>query len=189
MTGLIVGRGDGGVDGAPLGLRRPVHNALAADVTIGIPGALVMSLVLAAVTRLASRGCWRSREHALSALRRMVDRPMASERMNIVIAGGGVAGLEALLGLHDMAGERVRLTLIAPQPDFSYRPMAVAEPFALGHAHRVPLKRFAEEAGAELVQDAVIGVDDAAREVRLRDGGARPYDALPVAPGGRAWPA
>jgi sulfide:quinone oxidoreductase len=111
---------------------------------------------------------------------------MASERMNIVIAGGGVAGLEALLGLRDMAGERVRLTLIAPEPDFSYRPMAVAEPFALGHAHRVPLERFAEEAGAELVRDAVIGVDDAAREVRLRDGGAHPFDALLVAPGGRA---
>jgi sulfide:quinone oxidoreductase len=106
--------------------------------------------------------------------------------MNIVIAGGGVAGLEALLGLHAMAGDRVRLTLIAPDPEFSYRPLAVAEPFALGHANRVPLARFAEHSGAELIQDAVVGVDDAAREVRLRDGGARAFDALLVAPGARA---
>jgi sulfide:quinone oxidoreductase len=56
--------------------------------------------------------------------------------MDIVIAGGGVAGLEALLGLRAVAGDRVHVTLVAPDPDFTYRPLAVAEPFALGHAHR-----------------------------------------------------
>ena len=92
--------------------------------------------------------------------------------MDIVIAGGGVAGLEALLALRAMAGDRVRLTLVAPDPDFTYRPLAVAEPFALGHAHRVPLTRFAEDAGAELVVDAVVGRRRRApREVRLRDAG------------------
>jgi sulfide:quinone oxidoreductase len=106
--------------------------------------------------------------------------------MNIVIAGGGVAGLEALLALHKIAGERVRLTLIAPDPDFSYRPMAVAEPFALGSAHRVPLGRFSEETGAELVRAAVSGVDDTAGELRLDDGSTRSFDAVIVAPGGRA---
>ena len=106
--------------------------------------------------------------------------------MKIVIVGGGVAGLEALLALRAIAGERVSLTLIAPDPDFSYRPMAVAEPFALGSAHRVPLTRIAEETGAELVQAAVVGVDDAAGEVRLDDGGTRSFDALLLAPGGRA---
>jgi sulfide:quinone oxidoreductase len=49
--------------------------------------------------------------------------------MDIVIAGGGVAGLEALLALRAMARNHARLTLIAPDPDFSYRPLAVAEPF------------------------------------------------------------
>ena len=93
--------------------------------------------------------------------------------MDVVIAGGGVAGLEALLALHAMARERVSLRLIAPDPEFSYRPLAVAEPFGLGHAHHVPLERFAEEAGAELIIDAAVGVDDANRQVRLRDGGAQ----------------
>ena len=104
---------------------------------------------------------------------------------DIVIAGGGVAGLEGLLALRAIGGDRVRLTLVAPDPEFSYRPLAVAEPFALGHAHRVPLSRFADDAGAELVLDAVVGADDAARQVRLRDGGARSFDALLLAPGGR----
>jgi sulfide:quinone oxidoreductase len=36
--------------------------------------------------------------------------------MEVLIAGGGVAGLEGLLALHALAGERVRLTLAAPKP-------------------------------------------------------------------------
>jgi sulfide:quinone oxidoreductase len=108
-----------------------------------------------------------------------------SEPLDVVVAGGGVAGLEGLLGLRELAGDRVRLTLIAPDADFSYRPMAVAEPFALGRAHRVPLSRFTEDAGAELVIDAVVGVDGAASQIRLGSGGTRPFDALLLAPGGR----
>jgi sulfide:quinone oxidoreductase len=105
--------------------------------------------------------------------------------MDVVIAGGGVAGLEALLGLRAMAGDRVRLTLIAPDPEFTYRPLAVAEPFALGHAHRVPLRSFTDDVGAELVLEALERVDDGAREVQLADRSRRSFDALLVAPGGR----
>jgi hypothetical protein len=53
------------------------------------------------------------------------------------------------MALRAIAGERVSLTLIAPDADFSYRPMAVAEPFALGSAHKVPLSKIAEETGPE----------------------------------------
>ena len=103
--------------------------------------------------------------------------------MHVVIAGGGVAGLEGLLALRALAGDRIELTLVAPDPEFTYRPLAVAEPFALGHAHRVPLSRFADDAGAELVIDSTMSVDDKAGELRLREAGARSFDAALVAPG------
>ena len=102
--------------------------------------------------------------------------------MDIVIAGGGIAGLEALLALRSIGRDTLRLTLIAPDPDFTYRPLAVAEPFGLGHAIQVPLRRFGAD---ELIPDAVVAVDDHAREVHLRDGGSRSFDALLVATGGR----
>ena len=60
-----------------------------------------------------------------------------NEPTNVVVAGGGVAAIEAILALHDAAGDRVSITLVAPQEDFLYRPMSVGEPFALGH----PLRR------------------------------------------------
>src|SRR5215216_1709156 len=108
--------------------------------------------------------------------------------MNVVIAGGGVAGLEALLALHKIAGDRVTLTLIAPEPDFSYRPMAVAEPFALGSAHRVPLDTLTQEVGAELVQAAVTAVDDAAGELRLDIEEGYNKSLAMVVPPGSVWP-
>ena len=36
----------------------------------------------------------------------------------VVVAGGGIAGLEALLALADLAGGRADLTLVAPEPEF-----------------------------------------------------------------------
>jgi sulfide:quinone oxidoreductase len=103
-----------------------------------------------------------------------------------LIAGGGVAGLEGLLAVRALAGDRADLVLVAPDEEFTYRPLAVAEPFGLGHAHRVPLTQFADDAGAELELEAVVGVDDAAGQVRLGNGATRSFDALLLAPGGRA---
>jgi sulfide:quinone oxidoreductase len=104
---------------------------------------------------------------------------------HIVIAGGGVAAVEALLALRRLAGDRVTLTLVSPDPDFTYRPLAVAEPFSFGHANRIALRRFTEDVGAELIRDAVESVDDAAATLRLRSGAELAFDALLLATGGR----
>ena len=70
---------------------------------------------------------------------------MSSDRFRVVVAGGGVAGLEALLALRDLAGERVELTLLSPEAEFVYRPMAVAEPFGRGLADRHSLADIASD--------------------------------------------
>ena len=48
----------------------------------------------------------------------------SESRLNVVVAGGGVAGLEALLALRDIAGERVDLTLLEPA-GLDRRPLTV----------------------------------------------------------------
>jgi sulfide:quinone oxidoreductase len=107
----------------------------------------------------------------------------------VVIAGGGVAALEAALALRDLAGDRVALTLVSPADHFAYRPLTVGEPFAMGDARSLPLRDVARDVGAELVQGALASVDAAAHEAVLGDGSRIAYDALLVAVGARRVPA
>lgn len=102
-----------------------------------------------------------------------------------MIAGGGVAGLEAALALRDLAGDRVSLQLLAPNPEFVYRPMTVVEPFGFTEAKRYPLHEIAADVSAELVEDALVRVDGPARTVHTRSGRELHYDALVIGLGAR----
>jgi sulfide:quinone oxidoreductase len=112
----------------------------------------------------------------------------SSKRNRVVIVGGGVAGLEALLALRDLAGDRVASTLVAPQPDFLYKPLLVEEPFDLGPAERHELEPLAVENGAEFLLSAVSAVRPAEHAVELSDGSILHYDYLVVCAGGRFKP-
>jgi sulfide:quinone oxidoreductase len=107
----------------------------------------------------------------------------------VLVVGGGVAALESLMALSDLAGDRVRVTLVAPEPDFVYRPMAVAEPFGFGEARRYPLRRIVEDFGAKLLQAGVEELDAAGQRIVLRSGDTLTYDTLVLAPGARMLPA
>ncbi len=106
----------------------------------------------------------------------------------VVIVGGGVAGLEALMALRDLAGDRAELTLVAPEPDFVYKPLLVEEPFDLGPAERHALEPLAEELGARFIQRAARGVAPADHALELDDGRLG-YDFLVVCVGARFRPA
>jgi len=106
--------------------------------------------------------------------------------LRVVIAGGGVAGVEALLALHDLAGDRVTVTMISAEPALAYRPLAVAEPFLAGRVREYPLAEIAHEHGASLTVASVEHVDPRGHTVRLSDGGVIGYDVLAVCVGCRA---
>jgi sulfide:quinone oxidoreductase len=103
--------------------------------------------------------------------------------LRVVIAGGGVAGLEALLALRALAGDLVDLELIAPEPHFWYRPLAVAEPFGVGQAEHFELAAAAESVGASFTLDQLASVDGALHLARTAHGAEIEYDALVIACG------
>jgi len=105
-----------------------------------------------------------------------------------VIAGGGVAALEAALALHDLAGEHVNLTVIAPNEEFVYRPMSVREPFAHGAAARYPIDQIVHDIGATLLPDSFAWIDAPGRVAHTEAGEAVDYDALILALGARSSP-
>ena len=117
----------------------------------------------------------------------MTENPTAAPE--ILVVGGGIAALEFVLALRDLAGDRVHVTIVAPEPDFVLRPMLVAEPLGRGAAHRRPLSRIASDLGCRLVPAAVASVDPARRRVVLHSGDTLPYDTLVLAPGARMIPA
>ncbi len=101
----------------------------------------------------------------------------------VLIAGGGVAGLEAAFALQQLAGDRVTTRILAPTDEFIFRPTAVGEPFTSGHARHYPLAKLVADAGAELTRDGLARVDTARREVTTSGGAVLPYDQLLVCPG------
>ncbi len=105
------------------------------------------------------------------------------DRFRVVIAGAGVAGLEGLLALRELAGERVQVTLMAPESEFRYRQLSVAMPFGLANPTRFPLDEIARENGAVHRRATLAAVDDE-RRVAITDADTEvPYDALLVAIG------
>jgi sulfide:quinone oxidoreductase len=103
----------------------------------------------------------------------------------IVICGGGVAAVEALLALRALLQVGVELHLVAPNRQFVYQPLAVAAAFDLAETHLFELAELCGEQGARLHEDALESVDTHARRVQLASGEELSYDALVVAVG--AW--
>jgi sulfide:quinone oxidoreductase len=111
------------------------------------------------------------------------------DHQHVLIAGGGVAALEAALALRALAGDRVSVDLLAPEPRFWYRPMSVAEPFRLGKTESFDLTRLANEAGAGFIPGELVSVDAARRLAYTAHSGTVEYGALLLACGALPKPA
>ncbi len=103
----------------------------------------------------------------------------------VVIVGAGVAGLEAALALQKLAGERVSVTVLAPDEEYVDRPMAVREPFAGAVARRYPLDRVLAGIGANRCVDSFKWIDPEARTIHTEGGLELDYDATLLAVGAR----
>lgn len=103
----------------------------------------------------------------------------------VLIAGGGVAGLEAAIALREMAGDRAEVAIHSPREDFIYRPFAVAEPYGVSHALRYDLRELAERCGASFHLGSIGSVDGEKRRAHTHDGEEIAYDYLIVACGSR----
>jgi sulfide:quinone oxidoreductase len=115
----------------------------------------------------------------------MTSSPDTGRPLNVLIAGGGVAALETLMALHELAGPRVRTTLLSPTTEFVYAPLSVREPFATGPAARYPLARIADDFGAELHEDALAWVAPGQHAAFTASGAEIDYDVLVLTLGAR----
>ncbi len=115
--------------------------------------------------------------------------PTDTHPLRVLVAGGGVAGLEAVLALGSLAPGRCDVTMVAPRDTFTDRPLTVAQPFAAGHARERPLDELCRHAGARFVRGAVTEIVPDRRVVRTAEDDELGYDVLLLALGARAEPA
>jgi sulfide:quinone oxidoreductase len=107
----------------------------------------------------------------------------------VVIAGGGIAGLETALALRDLAPDETDVALVSPEPDFVLKPLVVEEPFTKQPAEHHELGPLLDGIGARYVRGALHRVDVDRHVIRLGRGADLPYDILVVCIGARARPA
>ncbi|HEU4905688.1 MAG TPA: FAD-dependent oxidoreductase [Solirubrobacterales bacterium] len=107
-------------------------------------------------------------------------------KSKVLVAGGGVAALEAALALRELGGDRLDVELRAPRAEFVYRPVAVGEPFGAARMLRYDLGALAQRIGASFLLGGIHSVDPRARVATTRDGERLPYDFLIVASGARS---
>src|SRR4051794_19739879 len=116
------------------------------------------------------------------------DLIQATERepARVLIAGGGVAALEAVLALRSMSKTHFTIDLIADERTFHMRPLSVAAPFDLVATEPLDLHSFASDNAARFQRGRVTAVEPRRRIVRTEDGGELGYDALLLALGASA---
>jgi sulfide:quinone oxidoreductase len=116
----------------------------------------------------------------------MTDDTQPIAPLEVLIAGGGVAGLEALLALRELAGDKVRVTMLAPKPEFVYRPMIVEEAFSLVPAERHELDLLVADCGGKFLLGELSEVVPDEHLVRLSDGMDLAYDIAVICVGAQA---
>jgi sulfide:quinone oxidoreductase len=107
-------------------------------------------------------------------------------RCTVLIAGSGVAAVEAALALDALAGDRAELELLAPAAELHERPWSVLTPFGADAAPRIDLGGLVRELGMRWRRDSLEAVEADAHTVVTRGGERLRYDVLVIATGARS---
>src|SRR5689334_17100995 len=83
--------------------------------------------------------------------------PSRDDGFSILIAGGGVAALEAILALRQ-SGCGAAIDLICPNHEFSLRQLSTAQPFGGAASHTLDLADFCDRNGVQLRRDRLAEV-------------------------------
>jgi sulfide:quinone oxidoreductase len=113
-----------------------------------------------------------------------MSRAVGVKPHRVLIVGGGIAGIEALMALADLGDRRLHLELVAHHPAFVLRPQTVGEPWG-GQPLQIDLERLCRAFGARFTLGTVTEVDPEAHEVRTTGGAKLTYERLLLAPGAR----
>jgi sulfide:quinone oxidoreductase len=109
-------------------------------------------------------------------------------RRRLLVAGGGVGAVEALLALRELAPDALDVTLLAPGPALVLAPESVAEATGGPPASEFDLAAIAADLGVEHVRDALDAVDASEHQACTRGGTTLDYDALLLALGALPGP-
>lgn len=104
-----------------------------------------------------------------------------SAPLRVLIAGGGVAGVETALALRALASDRVTIELLSSSRALTERPWSVIAPFVGVAAPRVPL----DALGVRRHPGALEEVDADLHRILAAEGDRLGYDRLVVATGAR----
>ena len=110
---------------------------------------------------------------------------VAPSPARVLIAGAGVAGLEALLALRALAGDEVEIRLLGSDPKFVNRSMSVDQPFKPKRVRGIRLETAVHELGARWNHGTLDRVDADRHRAITRDGRTIGYDRLVLAVGAR----
>lgn len=118
--------------------------------------------------------------------RSVMSTPMPAR---VVIVGGGIAGLEVLLALRELAPDLADVEVLSPTSTFHYRPLDVVRPFGLESVLDLDLAELIRSGGARHRLGSLASVDLQRKVVQTESGRHLSYDALVLACGAHRRPA
>ncbi len=113
--------------------------------------------------------------------------PAGEPGFRVLVAGGGVAALEAILALREI-GPRLEIELLTDADRFRLAAMSVTTPFGADPVPSVSLDRFCAEQRCGRIGDRLAEIWPAQQRALTESGEELPYDALLVCPGARRRP-